>query len=342
MPGALRAVKKGTTMTDQKLPTIRISSPAQLVAGIPALLGFRPTESPVAVLLEGRMLRCTMRIDLTEGVVAEAERIADISRRAGATAVLLVIYSTRGSELWAGEVDQAIELLTSDGLTVSDALLVDDGRFWSFLCQDATCCPPEGRPVPAGVTELEVHRVAQGSLAVCESRECSRQVYRARDDLAPSHEHYDRQEAALERPLAERYPQALSDALELMEAHEAGHPVDRDCDDTRARLALLLHDSTVRDYLIASLTRDHDLRSATGAMTWLALTAARANQDLAALFVGNEQPADAQRSAVRLRPRPCPQDDQPLSRACCAVGRPSHAVRIAASRAGSSRLIQVG
>ena len=41
-------------MSDQTLPTVRITSPAQLVAGISALLGFHPTESLVAVLLEGR------------------------------------------------------------------------------------------------------------------------------------------------------------------------------------------------------------------------------------------------------------------------------------------------
>ena len=44
----------GAQPTDQTLPTLRITSPAHLVAGIPALLGFHPTESLVTVLLEDR------------------------------------------------------------------------------------------------------------------------------------------------------------------------------------------------------------------------------------------------------------------------------------------------
>lgn len=262
---------------DEPVPCIRVTGPAAIVGSIPALLGFHPTDSLVALLIgEDRRVRCTMRVDLVAGIASHAERIADICRRADATTVLLAVYAPAGTETWAGEVQAAIELLDDEGLTVSDALLVDEGRFRSFLCRDQTCCPPEGRAVPDEVTEFEAHRVTQGFLSVSESRETAQEVYRPRPDLAPAREVYDSQENFLERPMAERCSQALSDALELVEAHDAGHPVGRDLDDARARLALLLHDSTVRDYALAVLARDHDLRSATRAMTWLALTTVEA------------------------------------------------------------------
>ena len=33
------------------------------------------------------------------------------------------------------------------GLDLRDVLRVEDGRYWSYLCRDPSCCPPEGVPV---------------------------------------------------------------------------------------------------------------------------------------------------------------------------------------------------
>jgi hypothetical protein len=41
-------------------------------------------------------------------------------------------------------------------LRLYDVLRVDEGRYWSYLCADSVCCPPEGVPVdgahPAALT----------------------------------------------------------------------------------------------------------------------------------------------------------------------------------------------
>jgi len=34
--------------------------------------------------------------------------------------------------------------LSAAGVAVQDMLRVSDGRYWSYLCQDPNCCPPEG------------------------------------------------------------------------------------------------------------------------------------------------------------------------------------------------------
>ena len=34
--------------------------------------------------------------------------------------------------------------LQAAGITVRDLLRVEDGRYWSYVCQDPGCCPPEG------------------------------------------------------------------------------------------------------------------------------------------------------------------------------------------------------
>jgi len=50
--------------------------------------------------------------------------------------------------------------LTTSGVEVPEVLRADGGRFWSLLCDDVTCCPPEGRcydpgshPAAAALTE---------------------------------------------------------------------------------------------------------------------------------------------------------------------------------------------
>ena len=43
---------------------VHVTGPAGLVASVPALLGFTPTESLVAVLLHGSRVVATMRCDV--------------------------------------------------------------------------------------------------------------------------------------------------------------------------------------------------------------------------------------------------------------------------------------
>jgi hypothetical protein len=45
-----------------------------------------------------------------------------------------------------GVVDVVAPALRDVGIVVQDALRVEDGRFWSYLCRDPLCCPPEGQP----------------------------------------------------------------------------------------------------------------------------------------------------------------------------------------------------
>ena len=36
--------------------------------------------------------------------------------------------------------------ITGTGLELRDVLRVQDGRYWSYLCQNLLCCPPAGVP----------------------------------------------------------------------------------------------------------------------------------------------------------------------------------------------------
>ncbi len=56
--------------------------------------------------------------------------------------------------------------LTGLGLSVADALAVRDGRWWSYLCSNPTCCPPEGRLIqPADSDAFAAERAWVGESA---------------------------------------------------------------------------------------------------------------------------------------------------------------------------------
>jgi hypothetical protein len=132
---------------------VRVGALSDVVSAIPHLLGFQPAESLVAVSLRGRRMRMafTMRIDLPmspESFDDVVERTAKAMTKDGARAVLLAVFTAeppgdRGMPN-ADLVDAVEDRLS---VPVRDAMLVADGRAWSYRCDDPDCCPPDGTPL---------------------------------------------------------------------------------------------------------------------------------------------------------------------------------------------------
>ncbi|MGH8868654.1 MAG: DUF4192 domain-containing protein [Actinomycetes bacterium] len=139
-------------MTDSPAPTrVRLSSPGDVLAAVPHLLGFHPADSLVVVSLRGRTGRVGLcaRMDLppSTATVEAGERMAAYLRRDAARAALLVTYLSSPGDLRADVPLACAGALERAGITVRDALRVADGRWWSYLCT-GPCCPAEGTPVP--------------------------------------------------------------------------------------------------------------------------------------------------------------------------------------------------
>jgi hypothetical protein len=133
---------------------VRLDDLTDLASAVPHMLGFHPTDSLVAIALSGprEHMSFTMRLDLLDP--SDDDEVARMTaarmQHAGADAVLLFIYTDAppaGQELPRRELVETI----SDALDVPvrEAMLVDDGRVWSYICADARCCPPEGRELRA-------------------------------------------------------------------------------------------------------------------------------------------------------------------------------------------------
>ncbi|HEY9523256.1 MAG TPA: DUF4192 domain-containing protein, partial [Thermopolyspora sp.] len=134
-------------MTSSDSPRIVLTRPGDLLGAIPYLIGFHPAESLVIAGFTGRSpsgrLRLTTRWDLpiqTESL----SRLVPLLRREGVEQVMLAGFGP--GHLVTPAVDRVIELVRVAGIDLTEALRAHDGRYWSYLCTRADCCPAEGVP----------------------------------------------------------------------------------------------------------------------------------------------------------------------------------------------------
>jgi hypothetical protein len=138
-------------MSRKRPDVVRLSGPGDLVATVPHLFGFVPTESVVLLGLHGprKRINLTLRLDLCppehDRLVAE-----DLARRVRCSepdAVQIVVLTEAADDIALPRQALVSELGAAVRLPVMDALLVRDGRWWSYLCQDPGCCPEGGTPL---------------------------------------------------------------------------------------------------------------------------------------------------------------------------------------------------
>jgi hypothetical protein len=228
-----------------------LRSPGAFAASIPALVGFHPSESLVAVFLgEGKVI-VTMRVDLPEDLSEVAEYVASTGTKVEADEAIVVICCTKAEEgLPHGQgVDALLAACERADVFVRDVLLIDQGRYWSFMCENPQCCPPEGTLIPEDCS-LNAERVGAGLPAVAESRDAVIERYRPRADLMPAPKLLAEAESILQVPVSERARQCW-DEVRLLAANptvadDAGALM-------RARLQYGMGDIRVRDYVLASI-----------------------------------------------------------------------------------------
>jgi len=133
---------------------LRAGTPDAVLAVVPHMLGFYPSRSLVVLGLGPRQrVVVTFRYDLPDPADFEiADDIADhathVLGRERITAALLVGYGPE--ELVVPVVASTVRSLIGSGVDVHEVLRADSGRYWSMLCDDAGCCPPEGRSYDPG------------------------------------------------------------------------------------------------------------------------------------------------------------------------------------------------
>lgn len=143
-----------------------ITSPADLITAVPYLLGFHPTDSLVLVGLTGTTVAVASRTDLPSP--AEAVDWADevmpqqlrMLQHADVTAAIVIGYgpATRVTPV----LDTVAPRLRTAGIDVSDKLRVTGRRYFSYLCQNPSCCPIDGLPFDPDRSDLAMRAIVAG------------------------------------------------------------------------------------------------------------------------------------------------------------------------------------
>lgn len=184
MPARRAPVRRPPLPPD--VPRLRLSSPDDVLAAVPYLLGFHPERSLVVLGLAGPrgQLGITMRMDL-DGMPAGdmARRVVRALQDDADTEAILLVYdppppapdtsTDDRHRLQPGEqiVAAVRAALRRAHIRVREALRIDDGRWWSYLCDDPVCCSPEGSPVrspeaPGGPSLVAATAVVAGMSAL--------------------------------------------------------------------------------------------------------------------------------------------------------------------------------
>ncbi len=145
--------------------TINLKSPHELLAVVPFVLGFNPTNSIVVLCLTDHRLGLTQRLDLPRPEDARQAALALMPSLVVEDPDSVVLI---GYENHAGDSLPALESLTvalqSRKVEIHDRLVVRQGRWRSLDCHNSNCCPLQGSPVPepADVPGIVAEFIGQG------------------------------------------------------------------------------------------------------------------------------------------------------------------------------------
>ncbi|MBU8857904.1 MULTISPECIES: DUF4192 domain-containing protein [unclassified Micromonospora] len=156
---------------------LSVRSPADMVAAVPYLLGFHPADSVVVVAVRGRRVVFAARGDLPAPGAdpgPAARHLAQVVARQDADAATVVGYGPAARV--TGVVDAIGDALTATGLVVLDALRVTEGRWFSYLCAEPSCCPPEGTPYDPAASQVSAAAVFAGQVALPDRAALAAQV----------------------------------------------------------------------------------------------------------------------------------------------------------------------
>jgi hypothetical protein len=278
----------------------RVRSPGDLIDLIPYLLGFHPRSSLVLIGLYEGQVAATARTDLADIAASQVQLSETIQlvSRSKADQLIAAIYDDRArvgpddSTSTHRETIHALgRLADAAGLRLADALLVARGRWWSYLCDDEQCCPPNGTPLAGDASVAAATATYAGLVALPDRSDVTALLNplpaEQREALEPLIAHYENcAAAAILDGRSERHQRSVKRALfaaardgdRALFPGQSGSVPDQDV----CRFAVALVDTPIRDAVWLATER----RQLDGRALWREI-ARRAPQpyDAAPLFL---------------------------------------------------------
>jgi hypothetical protein len=169
-------------MTSTDVPRIRITDPGDLIEAIPYLIGFHPTESLVLLGFTGdssgpaatERVQVALRIDIPPEPLTpdDLDSLLCSLGRSGVRSVIAVFITEQLNPLnrTAGLLVDLVHAVTyavaEANMSLLDVLLADDRSWWSLLCEDEDCCPPEGTTRQIGCASSAAQATVAGLVAL--------------------------------------------------------------------------------------------------------------------------------------------------------------------------------
>jgi hypothetical protein len=120
-----------------------LTSPHDLLAAVPFLIGYHPLNSLVVIALSDDAIGMAMRVDFP----GEPALLAAHLVHQNAEAAIIVAYLPEG--LASDDHTLAIqEAIKARGIDIKECIQVVGDKFRSTICADLLCCPLEGNQIP--------------------------------------------------------------------------------------------------------------------------------------------------------------------------------------------------
>lgn len=141
-----------------------LTSPIDLLAAVPFLIGYAPVNSLVLIGLREDEMSLAMRVDYPEDVdLDQIDTLANHLVKESSDGALLVAYlpeDVMDSDCVLTPLREAIEMRD---IKLRECVIVQNEKWRSAICKDPTCCPPEGSQLPTfEETRIAAEQVAQG------------------------------------------------------------------------------------------------------------------------------------------------------------------------------------
>lgn len=243
--------------TSPEPAVVKVGEINALVDAVPYLLGFKPTESIVAVSLRGprERMEFTLRLDLIPADYDDevARMFAERMRAAEADAVMLFVYTDYDPFDRALPRRALVERVAAAmPMNVRDAWLVTDERVWSYLCDDERCCPPEGKvreQTPESLTLAAAHAL-HGDVVLPDRESLVATVRSVSGERAQEMERAIDEAAAVWAALDVRRARTKARRLAAKLRARYESPPATLTDGEAAALIMAMHDWRIRDMLI--------------------------------------------------------------------------------------------
>lgn len=145
-------------------PMTTVTTPNDLLAAVPFLIGYQPSDSIVLISLKDESINMAIRIDFPESI-EKREASALIEKLRGSDGALLVSYIPDSCHDTESVLLPLIEALEEEAIPLRESIIIVGNRWRSLMCNDPDCCPIEGSPLPElSGSRVAVEEIAQGKL----------------------------------------------------------------------------------------------------------------------------------------------------------------------------------